>query len=185
MDKIAFPYRSSSHLVLLHVIAESGSWEKHGLEVDYDRPISSTEAHRAVPLGEIEFVGGNHVSTYGRRARGDSWVYLGQTVNQVNHQLVVRADSGINGLADLHGRKVGTRGSHPSLNDWLYLKQHGLDSDRDDIEFVNQTKLKQGSMDAEDPALRREGAGRGTGHGAYEHWRERKARRLSFMRVGE
>src|SRR3954452_9097761 len=37
MDKIAFPYRSSSHLVLLHVVAESGAWEKHGLQVDYDR----------------------------------------------------------------------------------------------------------------------------------------------------
>ncbi len=151
MDKIAFPYRSSSHLVLLHVVAESGAWEKHGLEVDYDRHISSTDAHRCVPTGEVEFVGGNHVSTYGHRARGDSWVYLGQTVNQVNHQLVVRADSGINGLADLYGKKVGTRGSHPSLNDWLYLKQHGLDADRDDIELVRQTKLKANSMDAEDP----------------------------------
>jgi ABC-type nitrate/sulfonate/bicarbonate transport system substrate-binding protein len=152
MDKIAFPYRSSSHLVLLHVVGQSGAWEKHGLDVEYDRQISSTEAHRAVPLGEVEFVGGNHVSTYGHRARGDSWVYLGQTVNQINHQLVVRADSGIDGLLDLHGRKVGTRGSHPSLNDWLYLKQHGLDADRDDIEFVKQTKLRPNSMDAEDAA---------------------------------
>ncbi len=152
MDKIAFPFRSSSHLVLLHVVAESGAWERHGLDVDYDRQISSTEAHRAVPTGEVEFVGGNHVSTYGHRARGDSWVYLGQTVNQVNQQLIVRPDSGINGLADLQGRKVGTRGSHPGLNDWLYLKQHGLDVDRDDVELVRQTKLKSGSMDAVDPA---------------------------------
>ena len=44
MDRISFPYRSSSHLVLLHVVAESGAWEKHGLEVDYDRHISSGEA---------------------------------------------------------------------------------------------------------------------------------------------
>ena len=149
MDKIAFPYRSSSHLVLLHVIAESGAWQKQGLEVDYDRYISSTDAHKMVPAGEVEFVGGNHVSTYGHRARGDSWVYLGQTVNQVNHQLVVRENSGINGVADLFGRKFATRGSHPSLNDWLYLKQHGLDADRDDIELVRQTKLKANSMDAE------------------------------------
>jgi ABC-type nitrate/sulfonate/bicarbonate transport system substrate-binding protein len=154
LDKISFPYRSNSHLTLLHVVAESGAWEKYGLDVDYDRHISSDEAHRAVPTGEVEFVGGNHVSTYGHRARGDSWVYLGQTVNQVNHQLVVRANSGINGLADLHGRKVGTRGSHPGLNDWLYLKQHGLDVDRDDIELVSQTKLKKDSMDAEDAATR-------------------------------
>src|SRR5438067_3645268 len=154
VDQIAFPYRSSSHLVLLQVVGESGAWEKHRLEVDYDRRISSGEAHRAVPAGEVEFVGGNHVSTYGYRARGDSWVYLGQAVNQVNHQLVVRPNSGINGLADLAGKKVGTHGSHPSLNDWLFLKQHGLDSDREDIEFVNQTKLRKNSMDAEDPAAR-------------------------------
>ena len=159
MDRIAFPYRSSSHLVLLHVVAESGAWEKHGLEVDYDRQISSSEAHRAVPLGEIEFVGGNHVSTYGRRARGDSWVYLGQTVNQVNHQLCVRADSEINGLADLQGKRIGTHGSQPSLNDWLFFKQHGLDSDRDDIEFVKQARrptapaAAAGAVPAERPRL--------------------------------
>src|SRR6202043_1097470 len=152
LEKISFPYRATSHLVLLHVVAESGSWEKYGLDVNYDYQISSSDAHRLVPTGDVEFVGGNHVSTYGHRARGDSWVYLGQTVNQVNQQLIVRPDSGINGLADLHGRKVATRGSHPGLNDWLYLKQHGLDVDRDDVELVRQTKLKKNSMDAEDPA---------------------------------
>jgi ABC-type nitrate/sulfonate/bicarbonate transport system substrate-binding protein len=152
VDRIAFPYRSSSHLVLLHVIAESGAWEKHGLEVEYDRYISSSEAHRAIPAGEVEFVGGNHVSTYGHRARGDSWVYLGQTVNVVNNQLVVRPDSGIDGIADLRGKKVGTRGSHPSMNDWLYLKQRGLDSDRDEVEIVNQIHHKKNEMDAADKA---------------------------------
>ncbi len=153
MDKISFPYRSSSHLVLLHVIAELGAWEKYGLDVNYDQQISSGEAHRAVPLGEVEFVGGNHVSTYGRRARGDSWVYLGQAVNQVNHQLAVRDDGEINGLADLKGKKIGTHGNHPSLNDWLFFKQHGLDSDRDDIEFVKQSKRKKEPADAApDPA---------------------------------
>jgi ABC-type nitrate/sulfonate/bicarbonate transport system substrate-binding protein len=152
MDKISFPYRSSSHLVLLHVIAESGAWEKYGLDVNYDQQISSSEAHRAVPLGEVEFVGGNHVSTYGRRARGDSWVYLGQAVNQVNHQLAVRDDGEINGLADLKGKKIGTHGNHPSLNDWLFFKQHGLDSDRGDIEFVKASKRKKEPAAAADAA---------------------------------
>jgi ABC-type nitrate/sulfonate/bicarbonate transport system substrate-binding protein len=152
MDKISFPYRSSSHLVLLHVIAESGAWEKHGLDVNYDQQISSSEAHRAVPLGEVEFVGGNHVSTYGRRARGDSWVYLGQAVNQVNHQLAVRDDGEINRLADLKGKKVGTHGNHPSLNDWLFFKQQGLDSDRDDIQFIKQSKRKKEPEAAADAA---------------------------------
>lgn len=147
MDKVAFPYRSSSHLILLHVIAESGSWEKHGLDVDYDRKIGSEDAQRGIESGTLEFCGGNHVSTYGLRARGSSWAYLGQTVNQVNHQLVVRPDSGINGVADLRGRKLGGAGSHPILNNWLYLKQRGLDQDRDDYELICQEEFKPGTMD--------------------------------------
>jgi ABC-type nitrate/sulfonate/bicarbonate transport system substrate-binding protein len=139
MDRITFPYRSATHLPLLHVIAESGAWEKQGLEVDYNRPISSSEAHAAVTSGDIDFVGGNHVSTYGRRARGDDWVYLGQTVNYVpGRTLIVRSDSGINGMADLRRKTVGTVGHHPGLNDWLFLKQHGLDVDRDEVELVQQ-----------------------------------------------
>src|SRR5689334_3403278 len=54
VDHVAFPYRSSSHLVLLHVVAESGPWQKHGLDVDYDRHISSSDAHAQVPTGEVE-----------------------------------------------------------------------------------------------------------------------------------
>ena len=116
MDRVNFPYRSSSHLVLLHVVAESGAWEKHGLYVDYDKKISSTEAHRDVPTGAVEFVGGNHVSTYGHRARGDSWVYLGQTVNNVVHSLVVRPDSGIDGVQGIRGKKLGGVGSRRSAS---------------------------------------------------------------------
>jgi ABC-type nitrate/sulfonate/bicarbonate transport system substrate-binding protein len=138
VDKIQFPYRSATHLPMLHVIAESGVWEKYGLDVSYDKKITSKDAHDAVARGDIEFVGGNHVSTYGRRARGDDWVYLGQTVNRVpGWKLVVRADSGITGVADLKKKKVVSQGGHPGLNDWLYLKQHGLDVDRDEVEITN------------------------------------------------
>src|SRR2546423_3520228 len=138
VDKIAFPYRAATHLNLLHVIAESGAWARQGLDVNYDFQISKSDAHRAVKSGEVEFVSGNHISTYGHRARGDQWVYLGQTLNSVHPKLVTRPDSGINSLADLRGRKIGTRGMHPGLNDWLLLKQRGLDVDRDDIELVKE-----------------------------------------------
>lgn len=149
MEKINFPYRSGSHLALLHVVSESGAWEKYGLDVDYDKYIGSDDAQRGLPTGTVEFVGGNHVSTYGLRARGDKWVYLGQTVNCVVHRLCVRPDSGISGLRDLYEKKILVRGSHPSLNDWLFLKQRGLDVDRDDIELIDQMRVKQGSMDYE------------------------------------
>jgi ABC-type nitrate/sulfonate/bicarbonate transport system substrate-binding protein len=151
LDKVSFPYRASSHLALLHVVSESGSWEKHGLDVNYDYQISSGDAHRLIPTGEVEFVGGNHVSTYGHRARGDNWVYLGQTMNYVYPKLIVRQDSGINSLADLRGKTVGTGGTHPSLNDWLLLKQRGLDVDRDQVHLTSKIKARNGTMDPVDP----------------------------------
>ncbi|MGY9006717.1 MAG: ABC transporter substrate-binding protein [Alphaproteobacteria bacterium] len=147
VDHVSFPYRAPSHLPFLHVIAESGSWEKHNLEVNYDYKITSADAHLEVPNEDVEFVGGNHVSTYAHRAHGDTWIYLAQTLNATNCRLVTKPDSGINGVADLRGKKIGTRGMHPGLNDWLYLKQRGLDVDREDIEFVSQIVYKPGTMD--------------------------------------
>jgi ABC-type nitrate/sulfonate/bicarbonate transport system substrate-binding protein len=140
LQKISFPYRSSDHLPFLHVVGESGTWAKHGLDVDYDKPISKSDAHDWVASGKVEFVGGNHVSTYGARARGDKWVYLGQTLNSVNPKVAVRRDSGIESIADLRGKRVGTQGNHPGLNDWLMLKQRGLDVDREDFEFVRKVE---------------------------------------------
>jgi ABC-type nitrate/sulfonate/bicarbonate transport system substrate-binding protein len=116
MEKINFPYRSETHLPFLHVVAESGSWEKHGLQVDYDKFISSADAHNNVANGSVEFVGGNHLSPYYRRPQGDRWIYLGQTVSLLNHRMVVRPDSGINGVSDLRGKKVASKGQHPGLN---------------------------------------------------------------------
>jgi ABC-type nitrate/sulfonate/bicarbonate transport system substrate-binding protein len=127
MDKIHFPYRSNSHLPFLHVIQESGSWEKHGLQVEYDYFISSEDAHKNVANGSVEFVGGNHVSTYGKRAAGDRWVYIAQSVGLLNHRMVVRPDSGITKVSDLKGKVIGSRGQHPGLNTWLYLRQNGLE----------------------------------------------------------
>ncbi len=135
MDKIHFPYRSSSHLAFLHVVAESGSWERHDLDVEYDTYISSEDAHKQVADGSVEFVGGNHVSTYAARTRGDQWLYLGQTVSLLDHRLVVKADSGIDQLSDLKEKVVATRGNHPGLNNWLFLKQNGLDEDRGEVKL--------------------------------------------------
>lgn len=146
MDKVIFPYRSSSHLLLLHVVAESGAWERQGLEVDYERKISKRDAHERVLSGDVDFVSGNHISPYGMRARGDRWVYLGQTVNScAGRKLIVRADSGIESIADLREKTVASRGTHAQLNDWLQLKQHGLDTDRDEVAIVGRPPNADGS----------------------------------------
>jgi ABC-type nitrate/sulfonate/bicarbonate transport system substrate-binding protein len=126
MDKLQFPYRSESHLPFLHVVGQSGSWEKHGLQVEYNKYISSEDAHANVANGSVEFVGGNHLSPYSRRPKGDRWVYLGQSVSLLNHRMVVRPDSGISRVADLRGKKIASKGQHPGLNTWLFIKQNGL-----------------------------------------------------------
>jgi ABC-type nitrate/sulfonate/bicarbonate transport system substrate-binding protein len=140
MDHIHFPYRSSSHLALMHVINESGAWERNGLKVEFDKIISRGDAHDLVPKGEVEFVSGNHVSTYAARAKGDTWQYLGQTVSKNNLFLITRPDAGINKLEDVRGRKFGNRGRHPGLNTWLYLKQAGLNPDTDQVELVTEVR---------------------------------------------
>jgi len=136
MDHISFPYRSSSHLAFMHVVAESGAFERHGLDVEYDKKISREDAHALVPTGKVEFTSGNHVSTYAARARGDNWVYLGQSVSVNQLCMVTRADSDINSVKELYKRKFATKGRHPALNDWLYLKQSGLDVDKDEVEII-------------------------------------------------
>lgn len=140
MDHIHFPYRSSSHLALMHVINESGAWERNGLKVEFDKIISRGDAHDLVPKGEVEFVSGNHVSTYAARAKGDTWQYLGQTVSKNNLFLITRPDAGINKLEEVRGRKFGNRGRHPGLNTWLYLKQAGLNPDTDQVELVTEVR---------------------------------------------
>src|SRR5262249_16183318 len=135
-----FPYRSSSHLALMHVINESGAWERNGLRVDFDKIISRGDAHELVPKGEVEFVSGNHVSTYAARARGDTWAYLGQTVSKNSLTLISRPNIGIDKLQDVRKRKFGSRGRHPGLNTWLYLKQAGLDPDKDEVDIVREQR---------------------------------------------
>lgn len=141
MDKIDFPYRSSSHLALMHVVNECGAWARHGLDVDYTRKIGRDDAHVLVPKGEVEFVSGNHVSTYAARARGDTWEYLGQSVSSNHLKLVTRRDTGIETLEDCRFRKFGQRGRHSGLNTLLYLKHSGLDPDRDQVDLVREVRI--------------------------------------------
>ena len=53
MDKVNFPYRSDSHLPFLHVVHDSGSCEKHGLDVNYDYEITSEDSHKNVANGTV------------------------------------------------------------------------------------------------------------------------------------
>ena len=72
MDKVNFPYRSDSHLPFLHVVHDSGSWAKHGLDVNYDYEITSEDSHNNVANGSVYSKGvsslgsnANHYIQYG------------------------------------------------------------------------------------------------------------------------
>jgi hypothetical protein len=54
MEKIKFPYRSDGHLALLHVIHESGAWEKHGLDVE-NQPAFAVEPAFSADAGRWRF----------------------------------------------------------------------------------------------------------------------------------
>src|ERR1043166_3742584 len=131
METIRFPYRSARHLALLNVVAESGGWKKQGLKVDYNFYVAPEEAHKLLRTGKVQFIGGNHITPYIKRASGDDWIYVGQTANYIGQALVVRKDGKIRKLEDLRGKKLGARGSggpHTRLNAWLTLKKSGLEN---------------------------------------------------------
>ena len=130
MDKVRFPYRAAGHLALLHIVAESGSWKKQGLSVEYDSYVGPQEAHEVLRSGKAEFISGNHITPYIARAEGDDWIYLGQTANYVAHSIVVGKKSKIKKLEDLKGKSLainGKGGPHIWLNGWLILKKNGLE----------------------------------------------------------
>ena len=130
MDKVRFPYRAAGHLALLPVVAESGSWKKQGLSVDYDFYVGPQEAHELLSSGKAEFISGNHITPYISRIQGDDWTYLGQTAHYVAHSIVVQKSSKIKKIEDLSKRTLsvdGKGGPHIWLNAWLILKKNGLE----------------------------------------------------------
>jgi ABC-type nitrate/sulfonate/bicarbonate transport system substrate-binding protein len=130
MDSVKFPYRSARHLALLHVVNESGAWKKQNLSVEYDSYVDPEEAHQLLKNGKVQFIGGNHITPYIKRATGDDWIYVGQTANYIGQALVVKKDSKIQKLADLRGKTLGAKGTggpHTWLNAWLTLQKNGLE----------------------------------------------------------
>lgn len=148
MEEVYFPYRGDIHLPLLHVVNHAGGWEKQDLDVRYDSHIGPMVAHEKLAAGEVQFVDGNHISPYLKRAGGDDWVYLGQSVTDYVVRCAVDPDADISDVRDLKGTRIaipgpseGTNLSHRELNIWLFLKQHGVDIDAGDAEFFKYGDL--------------------------------------------
>ena len=100
-----FPYRSARHLALLHIVNESGGWKKQDLAVEYDFYVDPEEAHKLLKSGKVQFIGGNHITPYIKRATGDDWIYVGQSANYIGQAIVVKKESKIRRLEDLRARR--------------------------------------------------------------------------------
>lgn len=146
MDHIRFPYRGSSHEAFLEVVSAAGAWENHGLDVESDVRIPDAgDAQQALLDGDIDFISGNHIDPYYQRLEKTPLVYVGQSTKGLKDRLITRADSSIQGIEDLRGKRVASVGDpergivsnrHPGLNTWLLLKENGLDVDEGDVELA-------------------------------------------------
>jgi ABC-type nitrate/sulfonate/bicarbonate transport system substrate-binding protein len=132
--KIRIYYRAPAHVPLWKVMEEGGFLQKQGYEMEF----GSMEDKRAratagLLSGELDIVSGNHHSLYARRAlHGEPFVHIGQVQNDwQQHWMAV--GNGINGVADLKGKRlsIDKLDQHPGLNAWLFLRKSGLEDGRD------------------------------------------------------
>jgi ABC-type nitrate/sulfonate/bicarbonate transport system substrate-binding protein len=132
-------YRAPTHMALWKVMEEGGFLDKHGLEMTFGSlEDKRSRATAGLLTGEIDIVSGNHHSLYARRAlHNEPFVHIAQVNTQWNQNWLV-AGKGINGVADLKGKRlsIAKLSGHPGLNVWLYLRQNGLLAGRD-IELVD------------------------------------------------
>jgi len=136
--KIRIYYRAPSHVPLWKVMEEGGFLDKHGLAME----MGSLEGQRkraaeGLKAGDLDIVSGNHHNLYARKAlNGDPYVHIAQSNNSWRENFLV-CGKGINGLADLKGKKIAMDDydGHTGLNVWLYLRLHGLEEGRD-VELV-------------------------------------------------
>lgn len=140
--KIRVFYRASGHVPLWKLMEECGFLATHGVQIEF----GSLEGKRGrategLLSGELDIVSGNHHSLYARRAlHQEPFVHVAQADTQWNQRYLV-CGKGVNGLADLEGKRVciDKLNGHPGLNVWLYLAQHGL-HDGKNVQLVEGDK---------------------------------------------
>ena len=80
IDKISFPYRAATHLNLLHVVGEIWLLGRYGLDVNYDYQIPKERCSSGGRERRGRIRRRQSRLDVRHRARGDKWVYLGQTL---------------------------------------------------------------------------------------------------------
>src|SRR5579862_4509581 len=159
-------FRATSHLPIWEVMDKAGIFQQVGLElVDFSFCNEPAVAEAALLEGKIDFVSGNHISTYTEFGRGKPIVHLTSPSNSVNYPVVAREP--IKSLADLQGTRIGEvyevdmrKGvSHIEGNHAIYLRHAGVQPDQvkwvalgvlpgDEYKKAQLAALKEGRIDA-------------------------------------
>jgi sulfonate transport system substrate-binding protein len=120
------------------VAQEKGMLDAQKLKLDITVPLLTTDAARAVQLGQADFGAGGMLQTLGAFGSGLSNIRLvGLTEAANNQTLMVKADSPIKSLADLKGKKLGLIGNE--TNTTYYMTEQALKSvglTIDDVKIV-------------------------------------------------
>src|SRR5581483_6189068 len=126
-------YRSSSHMTVWAVMQEAGVWDRVCIKLTSFVYIDgSAEAERLLLSGEIDFISGNHISTYTDFTKGRPIVHLTSPSNAVRDKLISREP--MSHVSDLRGKRLGETSqigadggySHTRGNHMLYVLKSGL-----------------------------------------------------------
>ena len=121
----------------LQLAIHMGTFEKEGLDIEARAFTTGVELFQALVGGSLDVLTtGGVLSNF--PARGQGKVFLINDLEHATGQIWVNADSGINSVKDLKGKRIAlTRGTTAHNLVHQAMKSAGLDSTKD-IEILNQ-----------------------------------------------
>ena len=141
---VRFVFRSISMVELLTIMEREGLWENHGVDVRLlEFSNDATRDEERLFSGDIDFILGDHVSTYKRIVEGHPMVCLAQTVNYENLWLATTQEiTSVPMLTDKRvvGNPLWTNGRHIGHNEGtkvLFLSMYGADISK--VDWVEGT----------------------------------------------
>ena len=137
---IAIGVRTANDHSPFYIADKFGYYADEGLEAEVQLVPSNTEIIEALQRGNLQ-VGATPVTTAIAAIAGGTEIKIVAMTGRGSDGLLVRADSGINDIQDLKGKKIATiRGSILDVPLRQALDQAGLDPDRD-VALVYFNKL--------------------------------------------
>lgn len=141
LKKVRVLYRSRAvQYPMLAAMKAANAWEQAGLDVGNVPYVKGANASDSMLINdEIDVIFGSHVTPYLRYDEGVPFVYLGQSVNDVDDSAVT--SSPISSLDELRGKRLADETddeSHPFGNHILYMRRAGVEEH--EVEWVNMER---------------------------------------------